>query len=225
MLMVIVLAIPIGEAIRRLAPPARGTGPWLRFVTAQLALATVFSLAHIAGMVGLRKLAFAAVGKTYLFVHAGDGGFGLPLVYEWRKDVITYAALAGTYWAFRRWFAGAAQPAAPASTPNADPRIEIRDGARITLVEPAQIAWVEAAGNYVELHIGGATHLARGTLASFEDRLKPRGFVRVHRSRLVNRARVKTFRPTASGDLEITLDDGRTLAGSRRFRDALEGMG
>ncbi len=82
----------------------------------------------------------------------------------------------------------------------------------MTLVDPAEIAWVEAAGNYVEIHVGGATHLARGTLASFEERLARAGFVRVHRSRLVNRARVASLKPTPSGDLEITLDDGRTVA-------------
>ena len=66
------------------------------------------------------------------------------------------------------------------------------------------------------------TLLARGTLAAFEERLAGRGFVRIHRSRLVNRARVAAFKPTPSGDLEITLDDGSVIGGSRRFRDALE---
>ncbi|MBC7769500.1 MAG: LytTR family transcriptional regulator, partial [Phycisphaerales bacterium] len=53
-------------------------------------------------------------------------------------------------------------------------------------------------------------------------RLAARGFVRVHRSRLVNRARIGAIKPTPSGDVEITLDDGRILAGSRRYRAALE---
>ena len=90
------------------------------------------------------------------------------------------------------------------------------------MLDPAQITWIEAAGNYVEIHAGGAAHLARGTLAAFEERLAGRGFLRVHRSRLVNRARVTTFKPTPSGDLEITLDDGSVIGGSRRFRNTLE---
>ena len=57
---------------------------------------------------------------------------------------------------------------------------------------------------------------------AFEERLAGRGFLRIHRSRLVNRARVAAFKPTPSGDLEITLDDGSVIGGSRRFRDALE---
>jgi DNA-binding LytR/AlgR family response regulator len=51
-------------------------------------------------------------------------------------------------------------------------------------------------------------------------RLKSRGFVRVHCSRLVNRARIGAFKLKASGDVEITLDDGRVVIGSRRDRDA-----
>jgi DNA-binding LytR/AlgR family response regulator len=59
-------------------------------------------------------------------------------------------------------------------------------------------------------------------LADWEARLAARGFVRVHRSRLVNRARIASIKPTPSGDVEITLDEGRVLAGSRRYRAALE---
>ena len=83
-------------------------------------------------------------------------------------------------------------------------------------------SWIEAAGNYVEIHVAGAVHLARGTLAAFEARLAGRGFVRIHRSRLLNRARMTAFKPTASGDLEITLDDGQVIAGSRRFRSSVD---
>jgi DNA-binding LytR/AlgR family response regulator len=52
-------------------------------------------------------------------------------------------------------------------------------------------------------------------------RLKSRGFARVHRSRSVNRDRIGTFKPNASGDIEITLDEGRVVIGSRRYRDEL----
>lgn len=83
--------------------------------------------------------------------------------------------------------------------------------------------WVEAAGNYIEFHTGQRSHLVRGTLAAWEARLAAKGFVRVHRSRLVNRTRISAIRPTPSGDVEITLDDSRSIAGSRRYRDALEG--
>ncbi len=186
---------------------------WLSWGAIHLAAATIFSVIHVLGMIGLRKLAYMLAGSVYDFSH------GQPLLtffYEWRKDVLTYALVAVTFFWFAEWRAKRAAPPLTAD------RLEIKDGARTILLDPAEILWVEAAGNYVELHTAAATHLARGALANFEARLAPKGFVRVHRSRLVNRARLRAMKPTPSGDLELTLDDGRTLAGSRRYRANLE---
>jgi DNA-binding LytR/AlgR family response regulator len=101
-------------------------------------------------------------------------------------------------------------------------RIEIRDGASAVFLAPTDLLFLEAAGNYIEFHTASRTHLVRGTLAAWEAQLADRGFVRIHRSRLVNRARIATIKPTPAGDIELTLDDGRTLTGSRRYRAALE---
>ncbi len=137
---------------------------WFRFVGLHLAAACVFSFLHIVGMVAIRTIGYDLAGSIYHFDYQGD--LLVPSVYEWRKDVLTYASNAVCYWAWGVWLAqqaALALLAAPWPTV-AEPRIEIRDGARVTLVDPAQIAWIEAAGNYVEIHIGSATHLARGTL-------------------------------------------------------------
>jgi DNA-binding LytR/AlgR family response regulator len=104
----------------------------------------------------------------------------------------------------------------------ADDRIEVRDGGAAVFLAAGDITHVEAAGNYVEFHTAAKAHLVRGTLASWEARLLARGFVRVHRSRLVNRARIASIKPTPAGDVEIALDTGKTLAGSRRYRTGLE---
>ena len=61
----------------------------------------------------------------------------------------------------------------------------------------------------------------RGTLSAWELRLAGQGFVRIHRSRLVNRTHVGALEPTGSGDFEVTLTNGRKLQGSRRFRSDL----
>jgi hypothetical protein len=222
--MVIALAPFIGWMVWKVPwDPGMPTGGWARFAGLHALGACAFSVAHIAGMVLLRTGAFALAGETYDFTYRGD--VWLPFFYEWRKDVLTYAAIAASYWAWGFWQAqkAAQQLVAPAVTPAQDQRIEIRDGGRVTLLDPASIGWVEAAGNYVEIHAGGASHLVRGTLAGFEERLAAHGFVKVHRSRLLNRAKVASFKPTAAGDLEITLDDGSVIAGSRRFRAAVEG--
>jgi hypothetical protein len=219
--LVIVALTPVIGWLMRRAPPVEGR--WVRFAAVHLAGATAFSLAHVLGMVVLRKLAYAAAGEDYIFSSSGfpEGWVG-PLLYEWRKDLLTYAAIALLHWIvdWRRAIL-AGQAAAPTSGLTGV-RIEIRDGGRVFLLEPVEIAWVEAAGNYVEVHTGGAMHLARGTLAAFEERLAGHGFVRVHRSRLVNVARVTALSPTPSGDFLLTLNDGRTLAGSRRYRAGLD---
>jgi DNA-binding LytR/AlgR family response regulator len=100
-------------------------------------------------------------------------------------------------------------------------RLEIRDGARRVWLDPAEILWAEAAGNYVELHLAGRSWLQRQTLAALEEELADQGFVRIHRSRLVNRHRVRDITSNDSGDFTVTLDDGRQITGGRRWRDAL----
>lgn len=207
--MLLVLAPFIGEAVRRW--PLRREGlPLTLLIHAGLTI--VYSLLHVGGFVALRKLGYALAGSVYDFSH---GVLPLVLVYEWRKDVIGYVVVGAVYWYFQH----RAQQQAARPT---DARIEIRDGGAAVFLPPADILWVEAAGNYVEFNTAAKTHLVRGTLASWEARLAAAGFARVHRSRLVNRARIRALKPTSAGDLEITLDDGRTLLGSRRYRAALE---
>lgn len=222
--MVVGLAPFIGWMVGKFPPSDGLSGPDLaRIAGVHFGAACAFSVVHIVGMVLIRKLGYAAMGHAYDFAYRGD--LVLPFFYEWRKDLLTYVAIATGYWVWGLWLANRAAQELLATPPvpkTPDARIEIRDGARVTLVEPNDIGWIEAAGNYVEIHAGGATHLARGTLAAFGEKLGGHGFVRIHRSRLINRARVKSFKPTPSGDLEIELDDGRTIAGSRRFRAALE---
>jgi len=222
-IMVVLLSPIAGWMVWKVPPPIDPSWRvWARVAGLHLVAACVFSVLHIAGMTMLRKLGYAAAGSVYVFAYEGD--LILPFIYEWRKDVLTYASNAAWFWVFGFWQAQRAAQAlvAPAQEPAQDQRLEIRDGARVTLLDPASIGWVEAAGNYVEIHAGGSMHMVRGTLAGFEERLAAHGFVKVHRSRLLNRARVRSFKPTPSGDLEITLDDGRVIAGSRRFRAAVE---
>lgn len=212
-LALIALTPLIGAAWARLPPPTGSAPwPWTRFAAIHLVLATAFSALHVAGMVALRKVAYAAAGQSYDFAH---GQLGLALFYEWRKDIFTYAVILGLFW----WLGERRRAKEAAAAPAA--RLEVKEGGRTTYLDPAEIAWVEAAGNYVELHANGRTHLARGALSSIEARLAGRGFARIHRSRLVNRARIRAVKATPAGDFEVTLDDGQTLTGSRRYRAAL----
>ncbi len=193
---------------------------WPRTLLGHLAGFALGSAAHIAGMVALRLLLFPLFGRSYSF--GTPGHLGLQLVYEIRKDAVIYLGLVALLWLVARARRRAqvtviVQPATASSAA----RLEIRDGARRIWVDPAEILWAEAAGNYVELHLAGASHLQRQTLAALEQQLADHDFVRIHRSRLVNRRHVRSVAGNDSGDFTVILADGRQLAGGRRWRDAL----
>jgi two-component system LytT family response regulator len=107
--------------------------------------------------------------------------------------------------------------------PDAPPdRLVVRSGERFDLVPVESVDWVEAADNYVELHCGGARHLLGETLTSLERRLDPRRFVRVHRSRMINRDRVVAVHVLVGGTYELELRDGTRLTSGRQYRDAVQ---
>jgi two-component system LytT family response regulator len=101
-------------------------------------------------------------------------------------------------------------------------RILIKTGGRVLLVKTEDIDWIEAAGNYLRLHVGRDRHLLRETMAGIEQQLDPKTFVRIHRSTIVNLERITTFEPALHGDYNVTLEDGRTLTLTRTYRSAVE---
>ena len=100
-------------------------------------------------------------------------------------------------------------------------RVTVRAGARTLVVELAAVDWLEAADNYVRLHVKQREFLVRETLASLEAQIDPDRFVRIHRSAIVQVDRIAETRPTSHGDAEVLLKDGRRLAASRTWRDRL----
>ena len=102
-------------------------------------------------------------------------------------------------------------------------RIVVRSGARTRLVPVASIDWIEAEGNYARLHCGTATHLVARSLTDLASSLAPAGFARIHRSTIVNLARVEEFRTEDHRDYNVVLDTGETLRLSRTYRAEVEG--
>lgn len=100
-------------------------------------------------------------------------------------------------------------------------RLLVRTGGRMVFVELAAVDWLEAADNYVRLHVRQREYLARETLASLEARLDPERFVRIHRSAIVQVDRIAETRPTSHGDAEVVLCDGTKLTATRTFREVL----
>jgi hypothetical protein len=218
---IIVVAPVLFVAVRRM----RHISGWPLRIGIAVAAIIIFSTLHIAGMVGLRKLAMFLVGGTYDF-HSSVA----TLIYEFRKDVITCLLIGGALWlidsrreAQRSRLVVATVPADP---PSAAPHmVWLRDGSTRIRIEPRDILWVSSAGNYVEYSLAdGINHLVRGTLAAEEARLTRFNIVRVHRTRLVNLSRVTGLKTGANGDFELTLDTGQAISGSRRYRGAVSSL-
>ena len=104
-------------------------------------------------------------------------------------------------------------------------RLAIKSGGRIVVVKAADIAWIQSAHNYVEIHEDKQSHLLRETISAIETRLAPDKFVRISRSVIVNVDRVKELEPLFHGEYTVTLQNGQRLTLSRRYRNKLPQLG
>ncbi|MGL4542320.1 MAG: LytTR family DNA-binding domain-containing protein [Polymorphobacter sp.] len=216
-----VAMLPVfGWLALRLRPPQLR---WPLALAVHGVLTVPVSAGHIATLFVLRNLAYGLLGMDYDY-----GLDASQLLYEYRKDVLAYALLVGAAAIIELWvqaaIPGTAMAAAPAGVTAGDFRLEVRDGARTHWLAPDEIDWIEAAGNYVELQTRRGPLLHRATLASVAQMLGGHGFVRIHRSRLIRLRAVRGIESTAAGDFELVLDGGTRVAGSRRFRDAVQAI-
>jgi two-component system, LytTR family, response regulator len=107
-------------------------------------------------------------------------------------------------------------------SPSMTDRIPVKTHGRVMIVNVAEIDWVAADGDYVSLHVGAKSWLLRETIAAAEARLALSGFVRIHRSTLVNINHVRELLPLSKGEFTVVLLDGTELKLSRNYRFALE---
>ena len=101
-------------------------------------------------------------------------------------------------------------------------RLVIKSSGRISFLKTEEVDWIEAAGNYVRLHVARESHMLRETMCSIEGKLDPAKFVRIHRGAVVNLERIKDLQPLFHGDHQVTLRDGSRLTLSRSYRENLE---
>jgi len=193
----------------RLAPPNVRPRWWLAI---HIPGAVIWSFAHVMGFVAMRKLAYWAMGSHYLF-----GDFWPNFLYELRKDCFGYVMFIAGCALIERLL----RQQQLIQTPGQSLTFDIRDGAKLTRVRLSEILAVTSAGNYVEFALqDGRRLLMRSPLSAVENDLSERGFVRIHRSWLVNEAAVTGLTPEGSGDYGVTLG-GLTAPLSRRFPAAL----
>ena len=101
-------------------------------------------------------------------------------------------------------------------------RLAIKTAGRVILLKIDDIDWVEAADNYVSLHVGNESHLHRETMSTLETKLPADKFMRISRSTIVNVERVKELQPLFHGEYSVILRNGTRLTLSRSYRDKLQ---
>jgi DNA-binding LytR/AlgR family response regulator len=209
LMMAVVLTFPAAVVMwtRRRAPAAWRVG------LVHLVTLLAYSIVHVSGFVLLRKIAFPLLVQQRYHFGPVVGEF----LYELGKDAVAYVMLAVGCWLILQWRA-TPTPAIDAQAPNS---FDIRDGTRLIRAPTADILAVRSAGNYAEfLLIDGRRPLMRSSLGALESQLVAHGFVRTHRSWLVNAGRVTGLGPAGSGDYTVELGEVEAPL-SRRFKASL----
>ena len=100
-------------------------------------------------------------------------------------------------------------------------RLVVKTSGRIVFLKVEEVDWIEAAGNYLTLHVGAASHLIRETMNDLESRLDPAQFLRIHRSTIVNIDRIREMQPLFHGDFTVMLMNNTRLMLSRNYKSRL----
>jgi len=103
-------------------------------------------------------------------------------------------------------------------------RVVVKSSGRIFFLKTDEIDWIEAAGNYIRVFAGSESHLLRETMNSFEQKLDPNRFIRIHRSTIVRIDRIAELQPLFHGDYLVVLQGGKRLTLSRGYRERLSGI-
>src|SRR5215472_9692492 len=204
----ILIAALIPWALLKYVPIERK--PVWRTALLYLAFAPLFSVVHVATFLPMRMLAYWAAGSHY------DFGPLIPgLEYEASRNVFAYFGSLCAFW-FAARFLERRQP-----LPAGARLFDIRDGARLVRVPIHDILAVASAGNYVEFVLrDGRRPMMRKPISALEVELVADGFVRTHRSWLVNAMQVTGLKPAGSGDYEVEIGSV-SVPLSRRFPEAL----
>lgn len=204
-------------------------GEWRRSLPWHVVGSVAFSAVHVVTMVAIRKAVYAGVGDSYDFGH-----WPREFLYEYLKDVRGYAFILAVVLTYRfvllRLQGEARLLDAPETGPPAEPverpeRFLVRKLGSEFLVAARDIEWLEAAENYVNLHVRGHVYPLRSTMNAIEKRLDPQRFARVHRRYIVNLDCLVQIQPLDTGDAKLVLKDGTQLPCSRTHRAALRAPG
>ena len=103
-------------------------------------------------------------------------------------------------------------------------RLAVRTAGKTLFVDIDDVDWIEAAENYVKLHVGRASHLVHVAMNTLEKSLDPEVFLRIHRSILVNVGRIKELEPALHGEYVVTLENDVRLRSGRTYHEKLKAL-
>jgi LytTr DNA-binding domain len=187
----------------------------------------VFSILHVCGMVTIRKLIYASQNSHYDF-----GYWPIEMGYEYLKDWQTYIGILFVLALYRLLLLRLQGEARLLDAPDDGPAIEsverperflVRKLGKEFLIAAAEVEYLQASGNYVNLHLHSRDYPLRTTMAAIEPRMDPNKFVRVHRSYMVNLDFIQEIEPLETGDARVLMKDGCKIPCSRKYRASLKG--
>src|SRR5690606_23148625 len=188
----------------------------------------VFSVLHVSIMVAMRELIYHWQGGNYNF-----GPLLREFLYEYRKDAWGYIWFLLTYQLVMFGYSrlkgeahqldtaeGSVEESQQQKSQKAPEHFLVKKLDKEFLIRTDDIEWLEASGNYVNLHSKGRIYPLRATLGSTLELLSSKGFSRIHRSLAVNHHAIDSIRYDSSVYGDILLKCGKQLALSRRYKEA-----
>jgi two-component system LytT family response regulator len=103
-------------------------------------------------------------------------------------------------------------------------KVAIKTKGRILFIDPTDVAVIRAEGNYVLLEKRLGSYLLRESLSIVAEKLKPHGFIRIHRSVLVNTSFVEEIQPWPTGEYVLRIKGGQELTVSRMYKNNLRSI-
>ncbi len=103
-------------------------------------------------------------------------------------------------------------------------KIAIKAKGRILFINPSDVVAVQAEGNYVLLQRDSGSYLLRESISVMAEKLGPYGFIRIHRSVLVNTSFVEEIRPYSTGEYGLRVKGGKEYTVTRTYKKNLKSL-
>jgi hypothetical protein len=177
----------------------------------------VFSIAHIIGMVLIRKVVYFINNKTYEFGH-----WPTEMLYEYRKDILSYFfILSGIYvyqMIIKQLQGDASIVTEHKNASTQTNKLLIKKKGKEFIINLKNVSSIESGGNYIYIHSNNQVYPMRSTMNKMIEKLDHNLFIRVHRSYIVNVDHIKEIVSPENQVYKIIMKNKSTIPLSRKYR-------